>query len=220
MLHPLKCASLDADPVSLSGRPARSPELRVRHMAIGIRAEFGPDAVEEIHVDRADMLDLHLPARLGLEQARYVMKRARRDVHPSGLAGLLQALSDIHRIAPDVIGEAPLPHDAGNHRAGIDADAQLPGRKPELFALPVGVADEGLHLQGCEAGIDRVGAIGLGQASRTEISIADRLDGLEPVHLGNVVEPAEILIELGEKPGGIEGFGQEREFLEVRSRES
>ena len=52
--------------------------------------------------------------RVGLEQGGDLVERAPGDVNAARLASFLQALRDIGRVAPDVVGEAPRADDTGH----------------------------------------------------------------------------------------------------------
>ena len=104
---------------------------------------------------------------------------------------------------------------AGDHGAGLDADPQLPWRKPELLPLPVGVCDELLHLQRRQAGVDRVGPVRLRQAAGAQVGVADRLERLEPGVRDDLVEAREIVVELLDQARRVERFRQPGEVLEI-----
>ena len=196
-----------------SAEPTGVQESIVGQATLGIGGEVRLDAIEEIHVDRIHMLDLNPTARLGLEQGGNLVERVPGDVHAARLAGFLQALRDIGRVAPDVVGEAPLADYAGHQRARADPDAELPGREMEPLALLVGVPEELLHLQGSEASIDGVCAVRFWQPAHAHIGIADGFQGFEPIGLDDLIEAREVLIELLDEASRIQRLGQAREPL-------
>ena len=99
------------------GAPVSPPRWRSRsgrwQATLGIGGEVWPDAIEEIHLDWLHVLDLDPATRLGLEQGGDLVERAPGDVDAARLASFLQALRDIGRVAPDVVGEAPRADDTG-----------------------------------------------------------------------------------------------------------
>jgi hypothetical protein len=119
------CSSVTAG----SAEPLGVPEAVVGQATLGIGGEVRLDAIEEIHVDRVHMLDLNPTARLGLEPGGDLVERAPGHVYAAWLAGSLQALREIGRVAPHVVGEAARADYAGHQRARADPNAQLPGRK-------------------------------------------------------------------------------------------
>ena len=109
--------------------PPGVPEAVVGQATLGIGGEVRLDAIEEIHVERVHMLDLNPIARPGLEPGGDLVERAPGHVYAAWLAGSLQALREIGRVAPHVVGEAARADDAGHQRARTDPNAQLPERK-------------------------------------------------------------------------------------------
>ena len=97
--------------------------------------------------------------QIRFEQARYLVQGAGRDVHPPWFARLFQPLRNVHCISPNVVGEAALPHDPRYHRTGVDPDTEFPRRQAQSLALPIGDANETLHLQRRKTRIDGVSTI-------------------------------------------------------------
>ncbi len=203
--------------------PARTPlagpsgglEALVGRGALGVGRVFGADAVEEIHLGRGLALDLERAARLGLEQLAGIVERARGDVDAPGRARRLEPLRQVHGVAPDVEGEAPLADDAGNRAAGVDADAHLPRRQAQFLALAVRAREIGLDLERGETGIDRMRAARLGHAADREIGVADGFERLEPMARHDLVELREVIVELLHEAGRLHVLGEPREAGEV-----
>src|SRR5262245_19144472 len=161
------------------------------------------------------MFDLNPTARLGLEQCGNLVKRAPGDVYAARLTGLLQALRDIGRVAPNVVGKTARADYAGHQRARADPNAQLPGRKMQTLALSVGVPEELLRLQGSEASIHGVCTVRFWQTAHAHIGIADSFKSFEPIALDDLIEAREVLIELLDEASRFQRLGQAYEILEV-----
>src|SRR5262245_18668964 len=198
-----------------SGEAAGIPEAVVGQATLGIGGEVRLDAIEEIHINRVHMLDLNSTARFGLEPCGDLVERAPGDVDAAWLASLLQALRDIGRVAPHVIGEATRANYARHQRARSDPNAQLPGRKMQPLALSVSVPEELLHLQGSQTSINGVGAVRFWYTAHAHIGVANDLERFEPIGFDDSIEAREVLSELLDKARRIQRLGQASEILEV-----
>jgi hypothetical protein len=107
------------------------------------------------------------------------------------VAGGLQARGEVHRLAPGVIGELGAPDDAGHHRAGRDADAQL-NRQPVAGADGAGRGD---HLAGELHRGRGVAGHRRRQPGHRHVGVADGLDLLDAMALGGGIEGGEDLVE-------------------------
>jgi hypothetical protein len=92
---------------------------------------------------------------------------------------------------PQVVDELAPADDAGDHWAGVDADADL--QRPAVRAGAPGhlVADLQRHLG------HRPGVVGprLGKPAGRHVGVADRLDLLQPLVLGDPVERGEQVVQ-------------------------
>ena len=132
--------------------------------------------------------------------------RPLRDQDLTGLARLLEPAREVHRVAPDVVGELPFADHAGDDRSRRD-----PTPHPDR------VSRRPPHHPGSGDDLERHpdGGVGMvrhrdGRARDGHVRVADRLDLLEAVPVGELVEPAEELVEgvgelLGRGAGGLFG---------------
>src|SRR5207247_2653426 len=70
-------------------------------------------------------LELDRAARLDREAAGERALGRAGDVDAAGAAARFQAARNVHGVAPDVVDELVPADDAGDDRAGVDADAEL-----------------------------------------------------------------------------------------------
>ena len=120
----------------------------------------------------------------------------------------------VDRVAPQVVQEALAADDAGDDRPGVDAD---PEHEVEVADGTVG-ARGGDHVereQGQDAGV--VGPR-VGDARRDHVGVADGLDLLEAVALGERVELAEQSIEQPDDLGRRQPVRSRREVDDVREQ--
>ncbi len=66
------------------------------------------------------------------EIRRHAVKDAFRDIDRSSFAVGFHQRGHVYGVAPNIICEAVRAYDAGNHRAGMDTDANLKVWKPQL----------------------------------------------------------------------------------------
>ena len=127
----------------------------------------------------------------------------------------LHPARDVHGISPEVVQEALATDDAGDHRAGIDTDAQLKAEVSDGLAGPHGV--EHVERQQCEcAGVISAGCRNSGG---DHVAIADGLDLLEAVPLGEGVEVAEQVVEHPDHLGGRQVLSTRGEIDDVREED-
>ena len=107
----------------------------------------------------------------------------------------------VHRVAPQVVEEPLAADDAGDHRAGVDADPEL---EVEVADGTVG-ARRGDHVEREQGQDTSVVRPRVGDARRDHVGVADRLDLLEAVALGERVELAEQAIEQPDDLGAPSG---------------
>src|SRR4051812_12188003 len=75
------------------------------------------DAVQqEPGLQRTDPLDLDFAAALAIEGDQRP-PRLRGELDPLGLAARFETGGEVHRVAPDIVGEFAGADDAGHHRA-------------------------------------------------------------------------------------------------------
>ena len=91
----------------------------------GIERRYGFSRSQKIAAHRADALEVGGAALLELEMVARRGAEALADMDAAGLAVRFHARGKVHRVAPDVVGEARIADDAGGGRAAMDADAHL-----------------------------------------------------------------------------------------------
>ena len=100
------------------------------------------------------------------------------------------AARQVHRRAPEIVDELLAADDAGDHRSGIDADAE---RKPLAAECPA--RNRVAHVEGKLDQSQRVVGSLARHASGDHVAVADRLDLFEAVLLDEIVESGEDLVE-------------------------
>ena len=115
---------------------------------------------------------------------------AARDLDRPALPLGFHAAREVHRRAPEIVDELLAADHAGDHRPGINADAE---RKP----LPAeGPARNGVaHVESKLDQSQRVVSPLARHASGDHVAVADRLDLFETVLLDEIVESGEDLVE-------------------------
>ena len=134
--------------------------------------------------------DVDHAARLELQGILQALVRRLGDLHPARDAVRFHPARGVHGVAPDVVDELPEPDHAGDGRARLDPDSNLEvlaGRRPEALDL---VEDVESHL----GHTDRV-VRAPSQAVGDHVRVADRLDLLELVSVGESVEDREDAVE-------------------------
>ena len=117
----------------------------------------------------------------------------------------------VHRVAPEVVQEALASDDAGHDRPRVDADPELEAQMADRVIRSHGLA----HVEGHER--HDLGVIGAGRrhARRDHVGIADRLDLLDVVALGQEVEVREQVVEETDDLGRLQAVRQRREVDDV-----
>src|SRR5258706_7445893 len=90
-----------------------------------VAEQGGSNPVNKVHVHFPAVLGLYLAAVLTREKIFYPGMGGRGEIHAAGSATLLRPSAEIYRVAPNIEGKFTNPHNAGDHRSGMDADAQL-----------------------------------------------------------------------------------------------
>src|SRR5262249_29129677 len=148
----------------------------------------GPRAVltsqQEVRLELALALDRDGAARLEAVGGGEARVDLGGDVDGAGGAVRLHAARRVHGVAPQVVDELALADHARDDGAGVDADAD---------AERLAARDRGAHLE--RGGGDGGGVIvaARGDAADHHVRVADRLDLLEPVAVGDLVELGEDL---------------------------
>ena len=124
-----------------------------------------------------------------LSRSRWYV-RAVTWIYPGHSVGL-HAAGHVHGVAPQVVAELAGPDHPGHHRAGVHADANCQRPTARIDAAGHLVANCQRHLGHC------LGVVGarVGQASGDHVGVADGLDLLQTLLLGEPVEDREQLIE-------------------------
>ena len=117
----------------------------------------------------------------------------------------------VHRVAPEVVQEALASDDAGHDRPGVDPDPELEAEVADGVVRPHGLA----HVEGHERHHPGVVRAGRRHARRDHVGIADRLDLLDPVALGQEVEVREQVVEEADHLGRLQAVRQRREVDDV-----
>ena len=178
-----------------AARAVEAPSARARSRSLSRSASRGPQQigaardrfpsphqVPGFHVTLA--LDGDCAARLALELVAEEFMGRLRDLDAARRTLGLHPARDVHRVAPEVVQE-PLPaDDASDDRARVHPDSELEAEVPDG---PAGRHRRG-HVKG-EAREDRgMVRARVGNAGRDHVGVADRLDLLEAVTLGQGVE--------------------------------
>ena len=151
-----------------------------------LRADERPHGCRTLPLD-VDHLDRSASVPVDL------LGRPLRDQDLAGLARFLQPARQVHGVPPHVVGELPFTDDAGDDRSAGDPTPH-PDRVSGWPPHHVGPGhDLERHPDGC------VGVVGLGdgRAHDRHVGVTDRLDLLEAVPVGKLVEPAEEGVECG-----------------------
>ena len=129
----------------------------------------------------------------------------------SGRALRLHPARGVHGVAPQVVEEPLAADDAGDDRAGVDADAELEAEVADGAAGRVAVD----HVERQER--QRPGVVGprVRDARGDHVGVADRLDLLEAVALGERVEVAEQSVEQADDLGRRQVLRPRREVDDV-----
>src|SRR3954453_24132816 len=161
--------------------------------AAGRRRRPGAPRAEEVPgLDLALPFHVDRPARLAVELLCDQVVGRTCDLHAPGRSVGLHAARRVDGVAPEVVEEALPADNAGHDGARVDADAKLEAEVPELGAYAVEHVER--HTR------KRVRVIGpRGRyPGGDHVAIADRLDLLEPVPLGELVEVGEQAVEVAD----------------------
>src|SRR5262249_36347057 len=96
--------------------------------------------------------------------------------------------SRIHCVTPDVISKFLLPNNPCYHTAGVNADADIPTRQPQLAASNIGAAHIVANVEGSVTCVGCVPAGLLREAGYTHIGIANGFELFQAITANNVIE--------------------------------
>src|ERR1700738_3481494 len=171
-----------------------------------------------VHIPRFDAtcpLDFDRPTGLAIKFTTDKVEGIAGDLDDAALAVRLHAAGHIHRLAPQVVDEFPAADDAGDHRAGVNADA-----KDESPPAESSFADLRLHV---EREVDQsLGVINARarHTCRDHVAVAYRLDLLHVVLVDEIVEALEYVIEQVDQGQRHHGRRHRGEFDDVGEQDA
>ena len=166
---------------------------------------------EKPRVALADALDLDGAARLDLDVLAQLLARDRADVDAAGDRRALEPRREVYGVAPDVVAELLASDDAGHDR---------PRRQPHahvqvVAGLGAELADGVLHGKRHMGQAKREVGRGLGDAGRDHVGIADGLDLLDAVALGQAIEHGDQRVQHRYGLAGAEAARERHEARDV-----
>ncbi|KZR99794.1 Uncharacterized protein APZ42_004209, partial [Daphnia magna] len=144
---------------------------------------------ESLHL--ADAFDRHRAARLQRKVLVQLLGGGGRHMHPAGRARRLHAAGHVDGVAPQVVGEFVHADHTRDHRATVDADADLQAGAMLLVEGIDGLEHGKRHVH------HRIGVVHprLGQATDQHVAVADGFDFFHPRVASDGVEGRKNLIE-------------------------
>src|SRR5579863_126346 len=169
--------------------------------------------LREKHRHFTAFLGPDMPARFAIDQPVRQAPGVLRHIHaPRNSAGLHTG-REVDRVAPDIEGKLPYPHDARNHGPAVQTDSNVPSG---AIVAGTQLFDYLNHIQCRQHGIYRMRSAFYGKAAGEHIRIADRLQLLEAVAVDNLIEHSEIFIQRADEVSRRHPFARQSKPDEIR----
>jgi hypothetical protein len=194
----------------LHRRPAGGQERQPFSGAAAMRPRYRrPDQPVDDHVSLA--FQVNRLRRMKLEAMLQALVGSLIDLDDAGNAFAGDPTGDVHGVAPEVVDELLLADDTGDHRPGTDADAQFEAHLVELKS-----SCSRRHISSAMSASARSDVAALVvEAGGHHVGVADGLDLLQAILLGQFVEAREDLVEHGENLLRRQAFGDPGEVHDV-----